>query len=123
MGGVLLNKTANPLDDIRGLSSITYIMCVRNLSPDTCGYVNRLVIGLCAIDMNNANLRTRRICFWTFLYVGFSFEPKAAKPVWAKQLTRLPCLVVYAKFQFVYTTESKMGSQLLLASTSSHVQL
>ncbi len=24
--------------------------------------------------------------------------PKAAKPVWAKQLTRLPCLVVYAKF-------------------------
>ncbi len=27
---------------------------------------------------------------------------KAAKPVWAKQLTRLPCLVVYAKFQFVY---------------------
>ncbi len=29
--------------------------------------------------------------------------PKAAKPVWAKQLTRLPCLVVYVKFQFVYT--------------------
>ncbi len=27
--------------------------------------------------------------------------PKAAKPVWAKQLTRLPCLVVYVKFQFV----------------------
>ncbi len=27
---------------------------------------------------------------------------KAAKPVWAKQLTRLPCLVVYAKFQFVH---------------------
>ncbi len=27
-----------------------------------------------------------------------------AYPVWAKQLTRLPCLVVYAKFQFVYTT-------------------
>ncbi len=26
--------------------------------------------------------------------------PKAAKPVWDKQLTRLPCLVVYAKFQF-----------------------
>ncbi len=41
----------------------------------------------------------------------------------AKQLTRLPCLVVYAKFQFVYTTKSKMGSQLLLASTSCHVQL
>ncbi len=30
--------------------------------------------------------------------------PKAATPVWAKQLTRLCCLVVYAKFQFVYTT-------------------
>ncbi len=28
-------------------------------------------------------------------------SPKAAKPVWAKQLTRLPCLVVYVKFQFV----------------------
>ncbi len=26
----------------------------------------------------------------------------AAKPVWAKQLTRLPCLVVYAKFQLAY---------------------
>ncbi len=49
--------------------------------------------------------------------------PKAAKPVWAKQLTRLPSLVVYAKFQFVYTTKSKMGSQLLLASASSQVQL
>ncbi len=49
--------------------------------------------------------------------------PKAAKPVWAKQLTRLPCLVVYVKFQFAYTTKSKIGSQLLLASTSSHVQL
>ncbi len=31
---------------------------------------------------------------------------EAAKPVWAKQLTRLPCLVVYAKFQFVYTIET-----------------
>ncbi len=29
--------------------------------------------------------------------------PKAAKPVWAKQLTRLRCLVAYVKFQFVYT--------------------
>ncbi len=28
--------------------------------------------------------------------------PKAAKPVWAKQLTRLPCLVLYVKLQFVY---------------------
>ncbi len=32
--------------------------------------------------------------------------PKAAKPVWAKQLIRLPCLVVYVKFQFVYTMNS-----------------
>ncbi len=30
---------------------------------------------------------------------------KAAKLVWAKQLTRLTCLVVYAKFRFVYTRE------------------
>ncbi len=29
--------------------------------------------------------------------------PKAAKPVWANQLTRLPCLVVNVTFQFVYT--------------------
>ncbi len=49
--------------------------------------------------------------------------PKATKPVWAKQLTRLPCPVVYVKFQFVYTTKSKLGSQLLLASTSSHAKL
>ncbi len=27
--------------------------------------------------------------------------PKAAKLVWAKQLTRLPCLVVYVKFQLI----------------------
>ncbi len=33
--------------------------------------------------------------------------PKAAEPVWtAKQLTRLPCLVVYVKFKFVYTTKN-----------------
>ncbi len=48
---------------------------------------------------------------------------EAAKPVWAKQLTRLPCLVIDVKFQFVYTTKSKMVSQLLLASITSHVQL
>ncbi len=30
--------------------------------------------------------------------------PKAAKPVWAKQLIRLPCLVVYVTFQFTYPT-------------------
>ncbi len=34
--------------------------------------------------------------------------PKAAKPVWVKHLTRLPCLVVYVKFQFVHTA-SKIG--------------
>ncbi len=55
--------------------------------------------------------------------MGCTPLPKAAKSVWAKQLTRLPCLVVYVKFQFVYTTKSVMDSQLLLASTSSHVQL
>ncbi len=49
--------------------------------------------------------------------------PKAAKPVRATQLTRLPCLVVYVKFQFVYTTKSKIDSLLLLASTSSNVLL
>ncbi len=35
----------------------------------------------------------------------------------------LPCLGVNVKFQFVSTPKSKMDSQLLLASTSSHVQL
>ncbi len=35
--------------------------------------------------------------------------PKAAKPVWAKQLTRLPCLVVYVKSQFVYIRTLKKG--------------
>ncbi len=30
---------------------------------------------------------------------------KAVKPVWTKQLTRLPCHVVYVKFQFMYTTK------------------
>ncbi len=48
---------------------------------------------------------------------------KAAKPVWANQLTRLPCLVVYVKFRFVYITASQIGSQLLLASTSSNALL
>ncbi len=42
---------------------------------------------------------------------------KAVKP--ALQLTQLPCLVEYVKFQFVYAAKSKMGSQVLLASTSS----
>ncbi len=48
--------------------------------------------------------------------------PKAAKPVWAKQLTRLLCPVVYVKLQSTYTNKSKMSSQFLLVSTSSHVQ-
>ncbi len=47
---------------------------------------------------------------------------KPAKAVWANQLTRLSCLVVYAKVQLVFTT-SEIGSQLLLASTSSNVLL
>ncbi len=55
--------------------------------------------------------------------MGCTPLPKAAKLVWAKQLTRQPCFVVYVKFQFLYTTKSEMDSQLLLASTSSHVQL
>ncbi len=29
--------------------------------------------------------------------------PKAAKHVWATQITQVPCLVVYVKSQFVYT--------------------
>ncbi len=48
---------------------------------------------------------------------------KAAKPVWTNQLIRLPCLVVCVKFQFVCTTTSQIGSQLLLTSTSSKVLL
>ncbi len=47
--------------------------------------------------------------------------PKAAKPVWANQLTRLPCLVVHVTF--VYSTTSEIGSQIVLASTSSNVLL
>ncbi len=46
---------------------------------------------------------------------------KAANAVWANQLTRLSRLVVYVKFPFVYTTTGKIGSQRLLASTSSNV--
>ncbi len=38
--------------------------------------------------------------------------PKAAKLVWAKQLTWLPGLVVFVKVQFVYTTKRKMGNPL-----------
>ncbi len=49
--------------------------------------------------------------------------PKAAKPVWANQPTRLPCLVVYVKFQFGHIFSSEIGSQLLLNSTSSDALL
>ncbi len=49
--------------------------------------------------------------------------PKTAKPVWAYQLTRLPYLVVNVKFQFVYTTTSEIGCQVLPSSTSSNVLL
>ncbi len=52
-----------------------------------------------------------------------TFLPKAAKPAQANQLTRLPCLMVNVKFQFVYTTIGKIGSQFLLVFASSHVQL
>ncbi len=41
--------------------------------------------------------------------------PNAAKPVWAKQLSRLPSLAEYVTFQL------KIGSQLLLSSTRSNV--
>ncbi len=40
---------------------------------------------------------------------------KAAKPVWPKQLTRLPCLVVYVNFQFVYTNHSNLSSFICLS--------
>ncbi len=45
----------------------------------------------------------------------------AAEAVRANQLTRLPCLVVRLKFRTVCTAASKIGSQLLLASTSSNL--
>ncbi len=35
--------------------------------------------------------------------------PKAAKPAWAYQLTRLPSLMVYVKVQFVYTTSNSLA--------------
>ncbi len=49
--------------------------------------------------------------------------PRATKLVWAYQVTRLPCLMIYVKFQFVYTTTNKIDSQVLLASTSSNALL
>ncbi len=52
-----------------------------------------------------------------------TYLPKEAKPVWANQLTRLPCFVVYIKCQSVYTTTCHIGSQILLASTSFNVLL
>ncbi len=44
--------------------------------------------------------------------------PKAAKPVWATQLTQLPCLMVYVKSQFVYITHSLL--KFPMASTVAH---
>ncbi len=41
---------------------------------------------------------------------------KAAKPVWAKQLTRLNCLAVYVKFKFVYTTEGNNWLKQIIRS-------
>ncbi len=41
--------------------------------------------------------------------------PKAAKAVWAKELTRLPCLVVYVKFQFM-ECDAKLRLKSLNAS-------
>ncbi len=35
--------------------------------------------------------------------MSYTPQPKAAKLVWANQLIRLHCLVVYVKFQFVFT--------------------
>ncbi len=49
---------------------------------------------------------------------------KPAKLVWAVLMTRLHCFVAYVKFKFVYTTTtSKIGSRLLLASTTPNVLL
>ncbi len=43
--------------------------------------------------------------------------------IFLELVTWLPCLGVYVKFQFVNTSTSKIGSQLVQASTSSHVLL
>ncbi len=43
----------------------------------------------------------------------FFFFLKAAKPVCAKQLTRLPYSSVYVRLQWLCTIKSKFGSQLL----------
>ncbi len=40
---------------------------------------------------------------------------KAARPVWAKQLTRLPSLVLYADFQLSFITKSQKGQPPLAA--------
>ncbi len=50
--------------------------------------------------------------------MSYTHLAKAAKP---KQLIRLSCLVVYVKFHFAYTTTSQIGSQVLLASTTSTI--
>ncbi len=50
-----------------------------------------------------ASSNTHRTCIQNgfFFFYGFSRFDETVKPVWANQLTRLPCLVVYVKFQFV----------------------
>ncbi len=52
-----------------------------------------------------ASSNTHRTCiqnsFFFFFFYGFSRFDETVKPVWANQLARLPCLVVYVKFQFV----------------------
>ncbi len=51
--------------------------------------------------------------------IALFFLPKIA----IKQLALLHCLVMFVKPQLVYTATSKIGSRLLMASTSSNVQL
>ncbi len=58
---------------------------------------------------------------WVSSLMSCTFLPKAPKPAWTNQLTRLPCPVIYVKFQFMYATTSKIGSLLSLAFTSSNV--
>ncbi len=57
---------------------------------------------------------------WEQTPAGFAAFDKGVQLVWVKQP---PCLVVYVKFQLVYTKTSKIGSPILLASTSSNVLL
>ncbi len=45
---------------------------------------------------------------------------KTVKQVLAKQLTQLPCLVIYTIFQLSYSTTVRIGGRPLQASTSSN---